>query len=230
MGRPGLAAVVGATLIVALGIGLRWLLHRPLLPLRLRVRWRGARLTATLVVGWPRFAYRSWIHGRLPGPLRLRQSLHLPVVCPQRPTARDRRRGSKGPLRLRLPPPSPGGAAPTRPLLRLLAADGWEIRRLSLRIAAGVVDAAATAWLAGSLWALTGAAAAAVAGRRAAGPVDVRVEPAFGRHAWALDLDCIARLPPWEAMSAAWALRSRRRSAATGAALDRGRGRCAAQP
>lgn len=229
MGRSGLAA---ATLALALAIAVRWILHRPLLPLRLRVRWRGRRLTAALMVGWPRLAYRAWITGRLPGPLRRRHSVHLPGVGPLRPPARDGRRRGTRILHLRPAPgaAAAGGPAASHPWRRLLAGDRWEIRRLSLRIVAGVVDAAATAWLAGSLWALTGAAAAAVAGRRATGPVDVRVEPAFGRHAWALELECIARLPLWETMSAAWSLRSRRPPAAPAAGPRRGPRRPGAQP
>ncbi|ADU51244.1 hypothetical protein Tmar_1131 [Thermaerobacter marianensis DSM 12885] len=202
-GRPGfdpIPAALVSVLAVAAILSIGWLLHRPLLPLRLRVRWRAGRLTATLEAGWPCLTYRYRVGWRPPGPLQLRRSLRLPPAWPRRRALLYRRRVMPG-------PPWPlTASARARRLVRLLAGGEWRVQKLSLHLAVGLADAAATAWVAGSLSALAGAAAAA-AGHQAMA-WRIRVEPAFGRPAWALDLDCIARIPLWEAMSAARALRT----------------------
>ncbi|WP_040827643.1 hypothetical protein [Thermaerobacter subterraneus] len=212
------------------------LLRRPVLPVRLRGRWHGGRLTLTLQVGWSWLAFRYHLAWRPPGPLQLRRSLRLPPVLPRRRVVLYRRRLMPRPA---WPWPLPE-ATPARQFVRLVTAGRWQLRRLMVKARAGLADAAQTAWLAGTLWVLAAAASAAAAGvapRRAPSAPDIRVEPAFGRPEWAVDLDCIALVAPWEAMSAARALLGARRRARTagpgaGAAGPGGAGaaRCAEGP
>ncbi|QIA27069.1 hypothetical protein DYI95_005635 [Thermaerobacter sp. PB12/4term] len=204
-----LVALTGLALATSLLI---MLLRRPVLPVRLRGRWHHGRLTLALQVGWSWLAFRYRLGWRPPGPLQLRRSLRLPPVLPRRRVVLYRRRLMPRPA---WPWPLPE-ATPARQFVRLVTAGRWQLRRLMVKARAGLADAAQTAWLAGTLWALAAAASAAAAGaapRRAASPPDIRVEPAFGRPEWALDLDCIALVAPWEAMSAARALLGARRRA-----------------
>lgn len=203
LGPAGLA--LAATLVVAL-------LSRPLLPVRLRARWRRGRLTVALQVGWPWLAYRYRLGWHPPGPLQLRRSLRLPPLAPRRRAVLYRRRVMP---RLAFPWPLPV-PTPAWQFLRVATAGRWRLQRLSLQARTGLADAALTAWLTGALRALAGAAAAAVttaARGPAREPPDIRIEPVFGRPEWTLDFDCIALVPPWEAMSAARALLGVRRRA-----------------
>ncbi|HEY8487659.1 DUF2953 domain-containing protein [Thermaerobacter litoralis] len=208
----GAAALALAAVLVAL------LLLHPLLPVRLRGRWRHGRLTLALQVGWTWLAYRHRLSWRPPGPMQLRRSWRLPPIRPGR--------RSIGYRRQILPRPSwPWPLAvlpPARQFLRIVTAGRWRLRHLRLEAKAGLPDAAATAWLAGGLWALAGAAAAAASRDRARGPLQIRIEPAFDHPQWSLDFDCIALVPLWEAMSAARALAGTRRRAGPAGA---GRGR-----